>query len=152
MQREGGPCLPSRALERTPSLQPLGTNVASLPALGTVLVPLLGTPPRVIHAARALCSALVPQSWAGMLHSDLPLGGGFAAHPFSYGCRGASPSFSHCELSVGVYTTLTYLFIACGMGRQQGELADPSLHRHSCGRLFSCAPGSILCCSPFFLV
>lgn len=47
-------------------------------------------------------SAQVPQPWAGMLRSGLPLGGGFAAQPFPCGRGGSSPSFSHCELSVGV--------------------------------------------------
>lgn len=153
----GGPYPPSCAFGMTLGHPPTPSHLVLMPPPPprAVLVPLLSAPPCLIHAVRDPFSAQVPQPLAGMPRSGLPLRGGFAAQPFCCGHRGSSPSFSHCELSVGVYTRLTYLFIACGKGRvagkQRGELAAPSLRGGSHGRFLSCLPGSILCFPHSFL-
>lgn len=116
---EGGvPCL--RKDPRAPSHpQPFGTNVPEPRGDSPCSVQLLlSSAQQEIH--------FLPILWprAGIQCSGLPLGEGVAAQPFHRGSRGSSPSFSHCELSIEVYTTLTYLFIAPGKGQIAGSSMD----------------------------
>lgn len=139
----GPPPTPSRLVLMCPPTPPTGGSPGPLAQYTSLSHPC---------SKRSIPSVQVPQPQAGILFSGLPLGGGFAAQPFPCGHRGSSPSFSHCELSVGVYTTLTYLFIACGKGRiagkQCGELAAPSLCRGTHARCVLSLSGSILCSPP----